>query len=135
MVNNFVFAGVGIAVFTGAGPGVTGTQPYNGLVISYNPGSGTRFRFGCRSNSLTVGVGDLVGLDDSPIDDEASNFFSFGSTNRAGELSVINDVGAANPLTANEQGVYTCRMPFEGGGEGETNIGVYPSGFSGELIC
>ena len=49
--------------------------------------------------------------------------------------TVINDVGAANPLTANEQGVYTCRMPFEGGGEGETNIGVYPSGFSGELIC
>ena len=125
------FAGVGIAVFTPP----TGSLPNNGLVISTSPGSGRRFFFECRSNSLIVGVGEFIGLDDSPIVDETNNFFEFQPTDRGGDLSIINNVDSENPLSASEQGVYTCRMPFEGGGEGEFNVGVYPNGFSSELIC
>ena len=130
-VANIFFAGIGIAVFTPS----TGAMPNNGLVISTNPGSGRRFFFDCRSNSLTVGVGDFIGLDDSPIVDEDNDFFNFQDTVRGGELSIINNVGSEDPLSASGQGVYTCRMPFEGGGEGEFNIGVYPDGFNSESIC
>ena len=130
-VANFFFAGVGIAVFTPD----TGTMPNNGLVISTNPGSGRRFFFECRSNSLTVGVGEFIGLNGSPIVDEDNDFFRFRDTDRGGELSIENAVGTETLLSASEQGVYTCRMPFEGGGGGEFNIGVYPIGFNSELIC
>ena len=127
---NIFFAGVGITVFTPS----QGTQPNNGLVISTNPGSGRRFFFECRSNSLTVGVGDFIGLDDNPIGED-NDFFRFRPTDRGGELSIENAVGTETLLSTSEQGVYTCRLPFEGGGEGEFNIGVYPNGFNSELIC
>ena len=134
MANNlFLPAGVGIAVF--AGSGMTGTMPNNGLVISTNPGSGIRFFFECRSNSSTVGVGEFIGLNGSPIVDETNNFFRFRDTVRGGELSIENAVNSETLLSTNQQGVYTCRMPFEGGEEGEFNIGIYPNGFNSELIC
>ena len=112
----FVFAGVGIAVITGT---VTGAQPNNGLVIATN--SQGNFRFVCRTNSTEVGEGELIG----PIG--GGSFV--GTTSRAGELNIVGS------LVASEQGVYTCRMPFEDDGVGEINIGIYPNGFISELIC
>ena len=109
-------------------------MPNNGLVISTSGDSmGRRFFFDCRSNSLTVGVGEFIGLDDSPIVED-TDFFDFRSIVRRGEISIENVVNSEDPLPASQQGVYTCRLPFEGGGEGEINIGVYPNGFSSELI-
>ena len=101
-------------------------------MISNNPGSGQRFRFFCRSNSLTIGVGELIGSDGSPV--ITSSFFGFQTPTNGGELRVENTVGSEDSLPASEQGVYSCCIPFEGGGEGEINIGVYPSGFNSELI-
>ena len=114
-------------------------MPNNGLVISTNPGSGSssgtrRFFFECRSNSLTVGVGDFIGLNGSPIVGD-NDFFRFRPTERGGEISIENVVGSETLLSTSQQGVYTCRLPFEGGGEGEFTIGVYPNGFNSELIC
>ena len=126
----FVFTGAGIVVFEGAG--ITGAQPNNGLVISYDPYIGYRFRFSCRSNSLTFGVGKLIGLDEGPVNSSTS--FGFQTPSNGGELQVGNIVGTHSHLTASEQGVYTCRIPLEGGGEmREINIGVYPSRFRSEL--
>ena len=110
-------------------------MPNNGLVISTNPTSGRQFFFECRSNSSNVGVGVYIGLDGNPIVDEDNDFFVFRDTIRGGELSIENAVGSETALSTSEQGVYTCRMPFKGGGEGEFNIGIYPNGFSSELIC
>ena len=101
-------------------------------MISIPPGTGQRFRFVCRSNSLTIGVGELIGLDDSPV--IANNFFEFPTPLVGGGLIVENTVGSADPLPTSEQGVYTCRMPLEGGGEREINIGIYPTGFNSELV-
>ena len=109
-------------------------MPNNGLVISTNPGSGRRFFFECRSNSLTVGVGEFIGLDGSPFGED-NNFFNFRDTVHGGEISIENVANSETLLPASQQGVYTCCMPFEGGGEGEFNIGIYPNGFSSELIC
>ena len=114
---------------------MTGTQPSNGLVITYNHSSGgkRRFRFHCRSNSSTIGVGELIGLDGNPVVGNSS-FFGFQTPTNGGELRVESIVNTHDLLTASEQGVYTCRMPFEGGGEGKINIGVYTNGFDSELI-
>ena len=127
----FYFTGAGIFVFVGSG--VTGTQPNNGLVISNNPGGGFRFRFFCRSDSTTVGIGELLGLDGNPITDD-NNFFGFESTTISGEFRIGNVVGSQTALTASEQGVYICRIPLQSGVLREINIGVYPNGFSGELL-
>ena len=127
---SFHFTGAGIFVFVGAGE--IGTQPNNGLVISTNSGSGFRFRFFCRSDTPTVGVGELFGLDGNPIID--SNFFVFQETTIGGEFRIENVIGSEDILTASEQGVYTCRIPLESGVVREINIGVYSDGFSGELL-
>ena len=119
-------------MFVFYGFGETGAQPNNGLVISNDPGSGFRFRFFCRSNSSTRGVGELIGLDESPITD--GSIFGLPTPSNGGELRVENIVGTHSLLTASEQGVYTCRIPLEGGKMREINIGVYPSGFSSEFF-
>ena len=124
-----MFIGAGIFVFNGFGE--IGAQPKNGLVISSDPGSGRRFRFFCRSNSSTLGVGELIGLDESPV--TAGSTFGLPTPPDGGELRVKNIVGTHSVLTASEQGVYTCRIPLEGGEMREINIGVYPSGFNCEL--
>ena len=123
------FTGAGIFVFVGSG--VTGAQPNNGLVISNNPGSGRRFRFFCRSDNTTVGIGELLGLNGSVITN--SDFFGFVRVT-GGEFQVENFVDTHSALTDNEQGVYTCRIPLQSGVVREINIGVYPNGFSGELL-
>ena len=102
-------------------------MPNNGLIIA---NSGESFRFLCRSNSSsTTDLGGLIGLDENFVVD--GTFFEYRNTNTPGELNIFN---SQTTLTASEQGVYTCRMPFEGGGEGEINIGVYLNGFNSELI-
>ena len=119
-------------MFVFGGSGETGAQPNNGLVISRNPGSGRRFRFFCRSNSSTLGVGELIGLDESPVTD--GSIFGIETPVNGGELRVENIVGTHSVLAASEQGVYSCRIPLEGGEMREFNIGVYPHGFSSKLI-
>ena len=112
----FVFVGDG-----GTGTAGTGVQPNNGLVISNNPGRGYHFRFFCRSDNTTLGVGELLGLDGNPITD-GSNFFGFEDSQIGGEFRIENIVGPQTALPASEQGVYTCRIPLEsdiqGGGGG-----------------
>ena len=119
-------------MFVFHGFGDKSAQPNNGLVISNDPGSGFRFRFFCRSNSSTLGVGELIGLDESPV--TAGSTFGLPTPVNGGEHRVENIVGTHSLLTASEQGVYTCRIPLEGGEMREINIGVYPSGFSSELF-
>ena len=51
-----------------------------------------------------------------------------------GEFQVENTVGPQTALPASEQGVYTCWIPLQSGVLREVNIGVYPIGFSGELL-
>ena len=126
----FVFAGAGIHVFIGVGG--SSSQPNNGLLVSNDPGSGRRFRFFCRSDSTMVGVGELIGLDGSPI--MTSNVFGFEAPQDGGELRVENSVGIQSALTDNEQGVYTCRIPLQNQTVRKVNIGVYPNGFNSELF-
>ena len=125
----FFSAGSGIHVFNGAPP--TGSQPNNGLVISIDVTSGRRFRFFCRSDSLTLNVGELIGLDDNVITTSTS-FIGFETPGNGGELRMENTVGSQQALTADQQGIYTCRIPLQNGTNTSINIGLYPDEFTSE---
>ena len=129
MVVICIFTGAGFHVFNGAS---TGSQPNNGLAISNDAGSGFRIRFFCRSDSLTLNVGELIGLDGNTF--SGNDYLAFETPTNGGELRIDNTVGSEEPLPASEQGIYTCRIPLQSGVNGTINIGVYPNGFNCEFV-
>ena len=130
MVCFCLYIGAGIFVFEGAN---TGTQINNGLVVSADAVSSFRIRFHCRSDSLTLNVGELIGLDGNTF--TGNSFLAFEPPEDGGEIRVQNVVGSEQPLPASEQGVYTCRMPLQSGEIRVINIGVYPIGFNSKFKC
>ena len=129
MVVIFIFTGAGFHVFNGAS---AGSQPNNGLAISNDAGSGFRIRFFCRSDSLTLNVGELIGLDGNTF--SGNDYLAIDNRVNGGELRIENVVGSQQPLPASEQGIYTCRIPLQSGVNGTINIGVYPFGFNCEFV-
>ena len=109
-----------------------GSQPNNGLAIFDNPESRRRIRFFCRSDSLTVNVGELIGLDGNTF--SGNDYLFLEPPINGGELRVENIVGSQQPLPASEQGIYTCRIPLQSGEMVMINIGVYPIGFNCEIV-
>ena len=101
----------------------------NGVVVSES--GSFRFRFFCRSDSISENVGQIIGLDGTPL---TNNSFFFIARRQPGEISVENRVGSQDALTSSQQGVYTCRIPLQSGELKDTNIGIYPSGFNSESI-
>ena len=130
-----IYAGAGIHAFRGASTGdlqVPGSLPNNGIVISLNKTeNGFYFRFFCRSDSMMSNVGMLIGLDGTAI--TTGGVFTIAHQQR-GELTVENKLNQT-VLTASVQGVYTCRIPLQSGGETRNiNVGVYPSGFNSKCL-
>ena len=130
------FAGVGIFVYDGdeISPIETGVSN-NSLVISRPSDSSTPFlmSFRCCSHSRQASIGEMIG-----------NLF-FGNEFLLVEIStditqpadvlVRNVVGSQSPITASQQGVYTCRIPDKNGVIMDIHIGIYPAGFNSELLC
>ena len=129
MVVIFISTGAGFHVFNGAS---IGSQPNNGLVVFANTESRHRIRFFCRSDSLTLNVGELIGLDGNTF--SGNDYLVFEPPRNGGELRIENVVGSQQPLPASEQGIYTCRIPLQSGVMVTINIGVYPSGFNCEFV-
>ena len=125
----FTFTGAGVHIFNGA---TTGSQPNNGLAVFANPGSGRRIRFFCQSDSLTLNVGELIGLDGNTF--SGNDYLVFEPPANGGELRIANVVGSQQPLPASEQGIYICRIPLQSGEIVVINIGVYPIGFNCEFV-
>ena len=129
MVVILIFTGAGFHVFNGAN---RGSQPNNGLVVSANPESGRRIRFFCRSDSLTLNVVELIGLDGNTF--SGNDYLAIEPPQNGGELRIENVVGSEEPLPASEQGIFTCRIPLQSGVMMMINIGVYPIGFNCEFV-
>ena len=129
MVVIFISTGAGIHVFNGAN---RGSQPNNGLVVSANPGSKHRFRFFCRSDSLILNVGGLIGPDGNNFSGNA--YLVFETPTKSGELRIVNTKGKEDLLPPSEQGIYTCQIPLQSGVMVMINIGVYPIGFNCEFV-
>ena len=112
----------------------TGALPNNGIVIAQNVAvtSGDRILFQCRSGSLDTGVGQLVDLDGNTfaIGMSAGVFIVQQTGGGSGSVQFRNRVGAEPALTADDEGVYTCRIPDETGNDVDVNIGVYRNGFN-----
>ena len=125
----FIFTGAGFHVFNGAN---TGSQPNNGLVVSANPESGRRIRFFCRSDSLTLSAGKLIGLDGNTF--SGNDYLAFETPGNGGELRIVNTVGSQQPLPVSEQGIYTCQIPLQSGEMVTINIGVYPIEYNCEFV-
>ena len=119
---SLISTGAGIFVENGA---PTGVFPNNSIV------RGGSIQFQCRSGSTMTGVGQLVDLD--------------GNTFHIGQNSVVFSVTPIEPgsiqpgsirirtvtdLTADDEGVYTCRIPDETDSDVDVNIGVYRNGFN-----
>ena len=120
-----IYAGAGIHVFRGI---LTGSLPNNGLAISHSS-SISRLCLFCRSDSILHNVGMLIGLNGTTV--TSGDVFDI-SHPQPGELRVENKP-PRNALTANDQGVYTCRIPLQSGEERNINVGIYIIGFISEL--
>ena len=104
----------------------------NELIIAL--GSGRSLEFECVSNSSQSGVGVITGRNGTTLTEGAA--LAGGGTwkvinpfSRPGVLRVrANGVPAAG-----DQGIYTCTIPDDNGNYIAINVGLYPSGFSGEL--
>ena len=129
MVVIFIVTGAGFHVFNGAN---RGSQPNNGLIVSANPRSGRRIRFFCRSDSLKLNVGVLIGLNGNTF--SGNDYLVFETPANGGELRIENVVDSEEPLPASEQGIYTCRIPLRSGEIVMINIGVYPIAFNCEFV-
>ena len=104
----------------------------NGLIIALGSGSET-LRFECVSNSSQSDVGEITGRDGTTLTHGAA--LAGGGTwtvtypfSRPGVLCVR----AFGVLTAGDQGIYTCTIPDDNRNTVAINVGLYPSGFSGE---
>ena len=120
------FKGAGIHVFKGI---PTGSFSNNSLVSLDANDTMFHLQFLCRSDSMMENVGQLIGLDGSPIVSNSSNIFEI-SNPRRGELRVVSSAANSMHLTASAQGVYTCRIPLLTGVLREISIGIYPREFT-----
>ena len=129
-----ISAGAGIYAATAATQYDDQPIANNGLIIALDSGSES-LRFECVSNSSQSGVGEITGRDGTALTHGAA--LAGGGTWR-----VINPfsrpgvlrVQAIGVLTAGDQGMYTCTIPDDSGNSIAINVGLYPSGFSGELV-
>ena len=130
----YCLQGAGIHVLNGASTGdleVPGSLPDNGIVISLGTTTfGFYFRFFCRSDSMMNNVGMLIGPDRTTV--TSGDVFTIAHP-RPGELGVENPL-SQNILTADDQGVYTCRIPLQSGEMRDINVGVYPSEFNSKYV-
>ena len=78
----------------------------------------------CRSDSTMENVGMLIGPNENIVDD-------FDITRpQAGQLSVSS---TSTSIPANEEGVYTCRIPDSTGTMRDVNFGIYNNILTSEL--
>ena len=96
----------------------------NGLIVSDSDGEQ---RIECVSSQSDLGV--ITGLDGNTL--TSDDIWTVGHPfDRPGVWRLrTND---NSPLTAAEQGIYTCTVPDSNGNQIVINVGLYPTGFSGE---
>ena len=109
---------------TGAGIYVTSGQkslPNNGLIVAGVTNRISEFR--CLSGSSSPFVGQLLGPNGEDLTHIDSDHFL---VHRGGSYDPgLVHVRRLAPLTREEQGVYTCRIPNERGIAVDVNVGLY----------
>ncbi len=106
----------------------TGPLTNNGIVVALSTRTiDLTFAFQCRSGSRTDNLfRQFIGLSGQPRGIGGGLVVSPG-------LSAIGVNNQGRPdLSAEEEGVYTCRMLDENGDTVEANVGIYRNGFNSE---
>ncbi len=107
----------------------TGALTNNGIVVALPSeplGLNHTFSFQCRSGAVIDSPSDrqFIGLDGQPC----------GTSGGLKVSSIPSVIGVSNQgrgaLSAEEEGVYTCRMLDENGATVEVNVGIYRNGFN-----
>ena len=119
----------------------TGTLTNNDILIIQND---NRFNFQCRSGSTdsTVSQIQFVGLQGTPLpasttvdaDGVVTGGLRVSVNPFEGHPSMIRVRNDGTGNTLPEEGVYTCRMPFQTGSNEtvDINVGIYRNGFNSE---
>ena len=123
-----------MTIITGAGFHVSAGQktlPNNSLIVAGADDRISEFR--CLSGSSSPDVGQLINSQNEDIthDDSDSFLVRKGGRYDPGLVHVRRIV----PLASEEQGVYTCRIPDEGGVTVDVNVGLYLKHSAGKLVC
>ena len=123
-----------MTIITGAGFHVSAGQktlPNNSLIVAGADNRISEFR--CLSGSSSPDVGQLINSQNEDIthDDSDSFLVRKGGRYDPGLVHVRRIV----PLASEEQGVYTCRIPDEGGVTVDVNVGLYLKDSAGKLVC
>ncbi len=108
----------------------TGGLPNNGIVVALSTRHASlTFFFECRSGSLTDNsVRHFIGLDGQTRGTGGGLVAGFSDDPSA---IFVNNIGRPD-LSAEEEGVYTCRMLDENGTTVDANVGIYRNGFNSE---
>ena len=119
-----IMIGAGIYSYEAASGFVDRPIANNGLIVSK---SGDQLSLECVSSQSALGV--ITGLDDTMFTGNSvlrvANPFDRPGVRR---LRTNDDT----PLTATDQGIYTCTVPDSNDNQIAINVGLYPTGFSGE---
>ena len=95
----------------------------NGLIVS---GSNDEQRLYCVSSQSALGV--ITGLDGNTLPMGSSGIWTVNSPSSRPGVLQLRTVS----LTAADQGIYTCTVPDSNDNQIVINVGLYPTGFSGE---
>ena len=86
----------------------------------------------CVSNSSRSGVGTITGLDGNTLPTGSTGVWKVNYPyNRPGAIRL--QTTSSSSLSAADQGIYTCSIPDSHNNQIDINVGLYPSGFTGEL--
>ncbi len=112
----------------------TGALPNNGIVVALSttpPGETLTFSFQCRSDAVTDWPSDrqFIGLDGQPRGTNGA--LSIGKASFQPSVIFVNNANRGD-LSAEEEGVYTCRMLDENWDTVEVNVGLYRNRFNSE---
>ena len=102
----------------------------NALVIAEMDSSGFLLRIFCRSDAIMDSSSrQIIGLNGNSIETAGPFLIERPAP---GEITIFN-TPPSPAVTANDQGVYTCRIQLQSGEIRDINIGIYPTGFSSEF--
>ena len=117
-----IMIGAGIYSYEAA-PGFVRPIANNGLIVSDSTG---QLRLECVSSQSALGV--ITGLDGNTLTTAGIWRVSHPYDRPGVRRLRTND---DTPLTAVDQGVYTCTVPDNNDNQIVINVGLYPTGFSG----
>ena len=122
----------GAGIFAGRRSDSSDTErrpiPNNGLIVSASDG----LRLECISNSSQSWVGMITGLDGNTLPIGNTDVWRVVNPFRRPGVLRLQTISPSS-LPAADQGIYTCTIPDNNDNQFTINVGLYPSGFMGEL--